>query len=459
MRKWNRREFNRNGAALALFSPFLSLLDPAVARAQAGGGEGPAKYLLIMTANGTDPDAWESGSMTQVLNNNNDVIRASRFNSNGSAGNHGSIGALTGTGSYGGQVKSLDIFVADDLRSRNILTQVPSLHLGGVEGQSGVSFTNNSLLRPQYSTSQAFSSVFDGVVAPAPTPVQQPANNNQPAQQPPASDAEIRAMRRISILDTVKAELAILKNGLGTIERVKLDLHTDSIRQLEERIGQQLATLQAQALAANPGDQGGNTGGVAAPAAPSFVQPVSCQQPSLQGGLQDVENSVVHMELAVAAFSCDITRVAHVEFGHHQACNINLPQEQSQGDWHNDFMHSGQRGQDLINLENWLSERFVDTIERLKGTSAPDGRGSLYDQTYILWVREMGNAIVHQGDNMPYVIAGGAGGYLTGNRGRLINGGGASHQQILLSAAESMGATNYGAFGTGDSSPFGGLRG
>lgn len=457
MRKWSRREFTRNTTALALFSPFISLLDPAVAKAQAGGVAGPAKYLLIMTANGTDPGIWESGSMTQSLNNNGDVIRASGFDSNGSAGNHGSIGALTGTGQYGGQVKSLDFFVADDLRDRGVITQVPSLHLGGVNGQSGIAFRNNGLQRPTYSTSAAFSSVFDGVAAPAPAPdpVQQPGNT--PASPPPASEAEIRALRRLSILDTVRTELTLLKQSLGAVEKIKLELHTDSLRQLEERIGQQLAGLQAQARdAAGQSTGGGNNGGGAT--APDFIQPVSCQQPNLGNAGQDVENSVVHMELAVAAFACDITRVAHVEFGHHQACNINLPEVESQGDWHNDFMHSGQRGQDLINLENWLCDRFLDTIQRLKSTAAPDGQGSLYDQTYILWVREMGNAIVHQGNNMPFVISGGAGGYLTGNRGGLINGGGASHQQVLLSAAQAMGVDNFSNFGTGNSSPFGGLR-
>lgn len=447
MRKWSRREFTRNTTALALFSPFISLLDPSVARAQNGGGA--AKYLLIMTTNGTDPGIWESGAMTTSLNNNGDVLRASGFDSNGSAGNHGSIGALTGTGSYGNTVKSLDFFVADDLASRGIITQVPSLHLGGVEGQSGISFRNNALQRPTYSPSAAFSSIFDGVAAPP--PVQQPVNNGQPAA-PVTSAAEIRALRRQSILDVVKREIGELQRALGSSpEGQKLQAHISSIEQLETRINQQLDSLRA----ANAGG-GGDTGGGGGVTNGGFVQPVSCQQPNAQNGLQDVENSVVHMDLAVAAFACDLTRVAHVEFGHHQACNINLPEVNSQGDWHNDFMHSGQRAQDLLNLENWLSDRFLDTIARLKNTNAPDGQGSLYDQTYILWVREMGNAISHQGNNMPFVLSGGAG--LTGNRGRLLNGGGASHTQVLLSAADAMGVTNVGGFGQGGQSPFGGLR-
>jgi hypothetical protein len=258
-------------------------------------------------------------------------------------------------------------------------------------------------------------------------------------------------LRRQSILDVVTGEVSRLKRALGSSpEGEKLDLHLDSIRQLEQRIEQQLAG----ATAGQPGSGEGGGGAVN-----QFIAPVSCQQPNPRAGLQDVENSVVHVELAVAAFACDPTRVAHVEFGHHQACNIALPEIGAQGDWHNDFMHSGQRGQDLIHLENWLADRFADTIARLKSTNAPDGQGSLYDQTYVLWAREMGNGISHQGDNMPYVLSGGAGGYLTGNRGRLLNGGGASHAQLLLNAAEAMGVTNFSGFGTGNQTPFAGLRG
>ncbi len=451
MRNWNRREFTRNAGLLALFSPFVSLLEPSVAKAQAGA----ARYLLIINTNGTDPGLWQPpgagrySQMNEPLGRaNSDIIMANRFDSNGSAGNHGSIGALTGTGSYGSQVRSLDHFVADGLRSQGVVTQLPSLHLGGVSGQQGVSFRNNSLQVPTFSLSAGFGLIFDSVAAPPPPP---DPGNQAPAPPPGPSDTEIRLMRRLSVLDSIRGELAQLRQGLGGIEGQKLELHADSIRQLEERIGQSLA----QARAANPQNTGG---GVVEPdPGPQLVAPVAgCQRPgNLPGNLQPVENSAMHLELAISAFACDITRVALVEFGHHQATNVDLPG--SRGDWHNDFMHSGQRQQDLINLERWLSDRFVDTIERLKSTPAPGG-GSLFDQTYVLWSREMGDAVVHRGDNMPYVISGRAGGYLR-NGGTYIQGGGSSHQGVLLSAAEAMGVTNFGAFGTGSGQPFGQFRG
>jgi hypothetical protein len=465
MRNWNRREFTRNAGMLALFSPFISLLDPKVARAQAAPGR--AKYLLIMVANGSDPAAWNPAgsspgnitfsSFTEPLSVvKNDVILLNRFDSQGSAGSHGAIGGLTGTGQYSQSVMSLDEWVSADLRSRGILTQVPSIHLGGVSSgggaQPGLRFVNNGLQSPTFSLTQAFSNIFDGT-APAPPPPP-PAGGGTPAPVGPSPE-EIRLRRRQSILDSVKGEIAQLESSLGGLEKEKLQLHADSIRQLEERIAQQLSIQQ------------GSTGGGAVeqpgvPAAPAFISPVACQQPgNLPGGLQPVENSRVHLSLAVTAFACDITRVALVEFGHHQSCPVDIAG--ANGDWHNDFMHAqGAPRTKLQAMEQYLSARFAETVAQLKATPAPDGAGTLFDQTFFLWAREMGDAVVHAGNDMPFVISGRAGGYLRAGNS-YINGGGAAHLQVLAAAAEAMGATNLSTLGgpgksAADRTPAAGLR-
>lgn len=466
MRNWNRREFTRNAGMLALFSPFISLLDPTVAHAQSGPGR--AKYLLIIVSNGTEPGAWNpAGSspnsitfsqMTEPLAAiRNDVILANRFDSQGSAGNHGSIGAITGNGQYSPQVISLDEWVAQDLRRRGIITQVPSVHLGGVAGnngsaQPGVRFVNNGLQAPTFSLTQAFSNIFDGAAAPPPPP---PATGGGTPAPTGPSPEELRLRRRQSILDVIRGEITQLERSLGGLEREKLQLHTESIRQLEERIAQQLSIATGQ-----PAPQQPSTGGGAP--AQQFITPVACQQPgNLQGGLQPIENSRVHMQMAITAFACDITRVALVEFGHHQSCPVNIPD--ANGDWHNDFMHAqGAPRTRLIATERWMSDRIVEAVAQLKATQAPDGSGTLFDQTYVLWAREMGDAVVHAGNDMPFVITGRAGGYLRNGNG-YINGGGAAHLQVLASAAEAMGATDLSTIGgpgksAGDRTPHPGLR-
>jgi Protein of unknown function (DUF1552) len=457
MRNWNRREFTRNAAMLTLFSPFIGLLEPSVARAQAATGQ--AKYLLIMTSNGTDPNIWQplggsgaggvnlSPALSTLGPIKNDVILLNQFDSKGTAGNHGSPGGLSAA-QYN-QTQSLDFFVADDLRSRGILTQVPSLHLGGVKGQQGISFRNNALQVPQFDVSEAFRTIFDGT---APPPPAAPTTPNSPPVATGPSETQIRLLRRQSVLDAVSGDISQLERAFNGLEKEKLGLHIASIRELETRIGQQLSIASGQT--ATPVTGGG------APA-PTFISPVACDKPSnLATNLQPIENSSLHLQLATTAFACDITRVAHVEFGHHQSCPVNIPG--AQGDWHNDFMHASTDRARLVTTEQFVSTQFVNTVNRLKATQAPDGQGTLYDQTFMIWVREMGDAVIHAGNNMPFVVAGRAGGYLR-NGNAYLTGGGAFHLRVLMAAAQAMGAVNTTNFGdknasATDRTAFDGLR-
>jgi hypothetical protein len=455
MHNWNRREFTRNVGMLTLFSPFIGMLEPSLAKAQTAG---PAKYLLIITSNGTDPAIWQplSGSGAGGINFSpaleplatigNDVILLNQFDSKGTAGNHAAPGGIMGN-SYG-KTESLDFFVAGDLRNRGIVTQVPSLHLGGVKGQQGISF-RNGLQVPQFDVSEAFRTIFDGT---APPPPPAPTEPDQPAPTGPSATT-MRLLRRQSVLDAVKADISQLERAFNGLEKEKLQLHIASIRELETRIGQQLQIEQGATVTPQAGTP--------STPQPSFVEPVACEKPgTLANNLQPIENSALHVQLATTAFACDITRVANVEFGHHQSCPVDIPG--AQGDWHNDFMHASQNRTPLINTEKFVSQVIVDTVQRLKATPAPDGAGTLYDQTFILWAREMGDAVIHAGNNMPFVVTGGAGGYLR-SRNAYLTGGSAFHLRLLMNGAEAMGVRDMSPFGNpsasaSDRTPFDAIK-
>jgi hypothetical protein len=227
------------------------------------------------------------------------------------------------------------------------------------------------------------------------------------------------------MLDTLKGELDALGQTLGAQERIKIEAHAESLRQMEERLAQQEEALN------NP-----------VPVA------VECTTPSDPGsGSEALTNSVLHMDLAINAFACDLTRVAAVQFGHHQSTQVNLPEVGAPGDWHNGFMHSDNPRNRLVNIERWLAGQFVAAANKLKATPAPDGNGSLFDQTLMLWARDMGDAVVHSGTNMRFVLSGGAGGYLrTG--GSYIDGGGQAHSKVLFNVLEAMGITDPSGLGT-----------
>jgi hypothetical protein len=240
---------------------------------------------------------------------------------------------------------------------------------------------------------------------------------------PAPSGPDPKLAKRKSALDLVKKELAQLGQSLGAEEKQKLDLHAESIRQLE--------------LTLDSGSEGGP--------APTN----SCVVPAV--GTNEDEallNAAKHLDLAVAAFACGRTRVAAVQFGHHQNTQVSLPEVGSPGDWHNTFMHSDMAPRTrLVNLERWLCEQFVATAEKLKAIPLADGSGTLFDKTLMFWARDMGDGILHGGDDMRFAFAGGGSYLKLSPNGRYIDGKGAPHQNALISVCEAMGVTDYNGFG------------
>jgi hypothetical protein len=163
---------------------------------------------------------------------------------------------------------------------------------------------------------------------------------------------------------------------------------------------------------------------------------------------QDLLASVNHLELAITAFACDITRVATVQFGHHQNTQVSIAEVGNPGNWHNDFIHGDNPRMRLTSLERWLALQFVAAANKLKSLPAPTGTGTLFDQTLMVWARDMGDAVAHNGNDMRFVFSGGAGGFLkTSANGRYIDGGGQAHQRALTTCGAAMGITDFNGFG------------
>jgi len=430
---WTRREFTRNATLTALASPFMSLFDPKFAKAQAAAG--PAKYMLIFYTNGTDTAQWTpTGSsetsikfsgMTEPLGPiKNSITLLEHLDSNGTAGNHAAPGGLTGA-NYGSQpLISLDQFVSDGLRKNGIITQIPNIILGGVPSQSPSTFYRaNRPLSPIASPTAAFQAVFgDGGGSNAAPPV------TTGGGAPSAPVVDPRVNRRKNILDLLTGEIRSLENTLGSVEKQKLEVHLASIKQLQDRLNQQSGTGQPVTS---------SDGTTVMP-----VQPVAgCNgtNPGVQS--QDLLNSDVNLDIAINAFKCDLTRVAAVEFGHHQGVQVDIPEVGAPGDWHNTYTHSDNPRTRLLNLERWLCGRFVRAAQALQAAG-------LYDQTIMIWARDMGDAVIHEGANHRYVIGGGAGGYTkTSPNGRYINAGGDAHLRVLISVGTAMGIQDFSGFG------------
>jgi hypothetical protein len=416
MTRLSRRHFARSAALVTLFAPFLDLLEDKTARAASTSGY--TNLLLFMTA-GTDIAAWTPrgssdsniafSAMTEPL----EPLKANlciieKLSSFGSASSHGSPGGLTGLNHGAPTHISVEQFISDRLPQMPI----KNLILGGVSSEQQTTFYREGrALTPIYSPQTAHQAIFSGFT---------PGGSNMPEP----TGMTVAERRRRSALDLVKGELTALSSRLGAAEREKLELHADSIRQLE---------LSME----------GGMGGGGAPIA-------ECSVPGApDAGSEPLLASAAHLDLAVRALACGRTRVAAVQFGHHQNTQVSLPEVGSPGDWHNTFMHSDMAPRTrLIELERWLCRQFVRAADQLKATPLLDGSGSLFDRTLMVWARDMGDGVIHSGDDMRFVFAGGSGGYLSlSPNGRYIDGRGAHHQSALVSVCEAMGVTDYAAFG------------
>ncbi|WP_437599666.1 DUF1552 domain-containing protein [Sorangium sp. So ce590] len=413
MRSHHRRAFLKGLGASAgasfLFTPFLDSI------AQAAPGKKPKRLLLFCTM-GTAPQIWKpasvsgetptfSESTSPLADVKQHVVLVDGLPSGNPGNNHGAPDGLTGLGfSDPAKLISVDQFIADKLVAGGTKTLIPSLLLGAES-------TVNNGRSPYYrkdnlptiaSPKSAYTTLFGSAI---------PSNTT--------SDDLLR--RRRSVLDNLKSEIATLKGNLGSEQKYKLDLHLDSIRQLEER------------LSSAPSGEGGACGAPATPAG----------DPS-----DPLAANLLHMDLIVGAFACDITRVAAIQWGSDQAMTVELPDIGLRGEEHGTMIHTGAPAHlDLIKLEKWLAQRFVDLITKLKAIPEADGSGTLFDNTLIAWCRDMGDSPNHNMNEMKFVLASGEGGYLKTSPGGRYLRSNERHERVLLSLCDAMGVTSFSGFG------------
>ncbi|WP_437755800.1 DUF1552 domain-containing protein [Sorangium sp. So ce1389] len=414
MRSHRRREFLKGlGASVGasfLFTPFLDSI------ADAAPGRKPKRLLLFCTM-GTAPSIWKptsvsgetptfSESTSPLADVKQHIVLVDGLPSGNPGNNHGAPDGLTGLGFGGGPAGliSVDQFIADKLIAAGVKTSIPSLLLGAESTVSGgrSPYYRADNLPTIASPMSAYSTLFGSAV---------PSNTS--------SDDLLR--RRRSVLDHLKNEIKTLEGDLGSEQKRKLELHLDSIRQIEDRLS---------------GSSSGEGGGCKAPTSPAgdLTNPLMA--------------NLAHMDLIVGAFACDITRVAAIQWGSDQAMNVELPDIGLRGEEHGSMIHTGAPAHlDLIKLEKWLSQRFVDLITKLKAIPEADGSGTLFDNTLIAWCRDMGDSPNHNMNEMKFVLASGEGGYLkTSPGGRYVKSN-ERHERVLLSLCDAMGVTSFSGFG------------
>lgn len=224
--------------------------------------------------------------------------------------------------------------------------------------------------------------------------------------------AERRRTLRQSVLDYARGDFERLAPRLGRDDRMKLESHLTSVRELERR----LATTPEVGAAC---------------VAPMLGEPVD---------LGNDENNPAVLarmtELMVMAFACDLTRVGSIQW--------NNSVGQSSFPWlgftdrHHDLSHEGDSNgeavEKIIRINTWYAEQFASLLDQLD--AIPEGDGTLLDNTLVVWGNELGKGNSHSLRDMPFVLAGGGGGF---EMGRSLRFDGASHCDLLTSILAGFG--------------------
>lgn len=233
--------------------------------------------------------------------------------------------------------------------------------------------------------------------------------------------------RRTSILDTVKGSYTRLSQKVGTEDRAKLDAHLAKIREVE----MSLAAVTGMASAACSSKFGGDLDGAFTSAA---------KEDTCDGCVEAPKDTLIPrtgkilMDLVAMALACDLTRVATVQWMD-SASNNSFPWL-GLTDTHHGYQHDrGYQPDGIVKIDNWYAQQFryfVDKLLELK-----EGDTSLLASTGVFWCKEISHPNAHSHTDMPFVLAGNAGGAWKGGGWRKVPG--ASGNDLLLGFVNAYG--------------------
>jgi hypothetical protein len=196
-----------------------------------------------------------------------------------------------------------------------------------------------------------------------------------------AAERRAALQDRGSLLDSFSADIARLKQRVGVPDRVRVDQYLDSVREIERQI-------ERAEKGAMDNDM------------PDLDRPVGVPAAF-------ADHAKLMFDLQILAFQADITRVVTFQFTR-ELSNRTYP-EIGVPDAHHPTSHHGndpEKVEKISKINAFHVSLFSDFLQKLKAT--PDGDGSLLDHSVYLYGSGMGNPSLHDHENLPIIVAGGA---------------------------------------------------
>ena len=274
----------------------------------------------------------------------------------------------------------------------------------------------NRPIEPEESPYRAFNRLYDGFM---------PGN---------VGDAEqVQEITRLkSVLDVVIQDFTRIRPFLSSEDRVKLERHADSVREIE-------TSLQVPDV--------GTVCDI-----PEQGNPISLTRNESLPTL-----GRLFMDLMVSAFACDQTAVASLQYSHAFG-NPNYPHLNIRGG-HHSMSHEPDSDSDvqenLIRINEWYAGELAYLARQLSNTPDPSGGGNLLDNTFVIWGNELGKGNSHSRNDLPFVSVGSCQGYFRTGRyitqSRQVN-----HSRLMVSMLNAFGIQANG-FGDYDEGPLANL--
>lgn len=222
----------------------------------------------------------------------------------------------------------------------------------------------------------------------------------------------------VSVLDAVMAQYRSVRQRVSVEDATRLDEHFSLVRELEQRLAAQ-ASMSCDA-----------------PVVPGEIDPND------EANIATI--SRLQLDLLIMAMKCDLTRVGsfmlsgslnHVRYPFiesmyegHSLSHSSMSDETRQGEW--------------MRRQVWHMEQLAYLLDGL--AAVPEGDGTMLDHTLVFVCSEIAVGPTHSHRDMPFILAGGAGGAL--DTGRYVQLADRQHNDLLVTMLNAMGfeESSYG---------------
>lgn len=203
-----------------------------------------------------------------------------------------------------------------------------------------------------------------------------------------------------SVLDAVLTDAKDLRGKVSVNDQRKLDEYLDSVRDVEKRITDAGKSGQLQGWR------------------PTLEKP-NIKRPA-DGMPQDIaEHMKLMIDILVLGFQTDTTRITTLKLNNdHSALRFpNLPSVQQKGHGIDYMIHhllSHSDGEDWLKVNQFFMEQIAYLARKLDAIK--EGSRTLLDNTMLMHCSSMMAGALHNNDQLPVIILGGAGGRIKGGR-------------------------------------------